>query len=209
MSTNGWLSLRWLHADLDQEQEVSLDDTLASVHSKAREGPVSWFTLSLQHPGSANMSLTMTHYLPKAQFSLTLTKFQIIPCLHTLGLIFKTDENFKDQLTKSCWHELSQSLTNTKTLWGLSKCQIWCLEKLESGASVTECLSYTRVKEKWLHTWQGTSGKTQRDHSGICMESHTAERIPAFLILIKINQTVQRSREVTRTLSRLGLQKGL
>ena len=59
------------------------------------------YPVILQYPGSANMSL-MTHYLPKAQLSLTLTKFQVIPCLDTLGLIFKTDENFKDRLTKSC-----------------------------------------------------------------------------------------------------------
>lgn len=33
--------------------------------------------------------------------------------------------------------------------------------------------------------------KAQRDHSGICLESHIAETVPVFLILIKVNQMVQ------------------
>lgn len=35
------------------------------------------------------------------------------------------------------------------------------MEKVESGASITECLSYVSLKEEWLHTWHGTaaSGK--------------------------------------------------
>lgn len=201
MSTNGWLSLRWLHADLDQQQEFSLDDTLASVRSKATEGPVSWLTLSYCNTLALLMSLMMTHYLPKAQFSLTLTKFQIIPCLHTLGLIFKTDENFKDQLTKSCWHELSLSLTNRKALWGLSKCQIWCLEKVESGASLTECISYTCVKEEWLHTWHGTSGKnTKGPLRHLHGKPHSRENT-CFLNLNKNQPNSANSREVTCTLA--------
>lgn len=48
--------------------------------------------------------------------------------------------------------------------------------------------------------------KAGKDHSGICIENHTAERAPVFLI--KINQTVQRVENLfAHCVSALGLQK--
>lgn len=69
--------------------------------------------------------------------------------------------------------------------------QIWCLGKVEP---LSQSALVTRVW-KWSGFTHGMGlllqEKAQRDRLGICVESHTAERTPLFLISKKINQTVQ------------------